>query len=433
MLRNRIPTGLLLAMALALTTPAQASMQVVDYIVAVVNEDVIMSSELSETVDQLKEQIGDRGGLPSDSVLRRQVLERLIMTRIQVQRARQGGLGIDDARLNSAMSEIASRNGMSLNQFSQALRREGIDYLKLREQVRDDMLVEQLRQRDVNSRIAVSDEDVALLLERQASSADDTEYRLAHILLSIPSDATTEEREKTQALAAQIVAEARDGADFGQLAITHSDSPRALEGGDLGWRRGSELPTLFAEQVPQLAAGELSDPIAAGGGLHIVKLVEQRGSERSAMVQETKARHILLKPNVLRDPQQTEAEAQQLRQKIQDGEAFAAIAKDKSEDPGSANQGGDLGWQGPEAFLPEFQQVLDVLEPGELSPVFRTPFGWHIAEVLERRERDRTDDIKRAQARQAIFKRKASEEYEQWVRQLRDEAYVEFREAPDAG
>ena len=413
--------------------PATASLKVVDYIVAVVNEDVIMSSELSQTVDQLRQQLSDRGSLPSNDVLRRQVLERLIVTRIQVQRARQGGLAIDDARLNAAMAEIAARNGMNLNQFAQALRREGIDYLQLREQVRDDMLVEQLRQREVNSRIAVSDEDVALLLEKQAGDQDDLEYRLSHILIALSADADAEDRAAAQAEAAEVVEKARAGANFADLAITHSDSPRALEGGDLGWRRGSELPTLFADPVPRMSPGEVSDPIPASGGLHIVKLDNLRGAERSAMVRETHARHILLKPNVLRNPQETREEAEALRDEISAGGDFAKLAREHSEDPGSANQGGDLGWQGPEVFQPEFQQALDVLEPGEISPVFQTPFGWHIAQVIERRERDRTEEIKRAQARSAIFRRKASEEYESWVRQLRDEAYVEYREAPDAG
>lgn len=416
-----------------LSFTAPASLKVVDYIVAVVNEDVIMSSELSQTVDQIKDQLRERGSLPSSEVLRRQVLERLIVTRIQVQRARQGGLSVEDARLNAAMADIAARNGMNLNQFAQALRREGIDYLQLREQVREDMLVEQLRQREVNSRIAVSDEDVALLLERQESAADDVEYRLSHILISLPADADGDAREAAREEAAAIVAKARAGEEFSQLAITHSDSPRALEGGDLGWRRGSELPTLFADSVPQMRPGDVTDPIAASGGLHIVRLDERRGSERSAMVRETHARHILLKPNVLRDALQTREEAEALREELEQGADFAALAREHSEDPGSANQGGDLGWQGPEAYQPEFQQALDLLEAGETSPVFETPFGWHIAQVIERRERDRTEELKRAQARSAIFRRKASEEYESWVRQLRDEAYVEFREAPDAG
>ncbi|ORE87516.1 peptidyl-prolyl isomerase [Oceanococcus atlanticus] len=424
--------ALVLAALLLLVSPFSRAAQVLDYIVAVVNDEVVLSSELNQALDQIKQQFAGRGPLPEEEVLRRQVLERIVVTKAQVQRAQQGGLRVGDEQLNQAMEDIAARNGMSLNQFALALRREGIDYLQLRQQVRDEILVNQLRQREVDSRIVVTEDDVDLLLEQQGES-DKVEYHLAHILIAIPSDATSQARDAATQKAAQVVSEARDGADFAQLAITHSDSPRALDGGDLGWRRGNALPTLFADVVPELEVGGVSDPINASGGLHIVKLVDKRGTSGDALVKETHARHILLKPNVLRNPQQTRAKLEEIRQQIADGADFTKLAKQHSEDPGSANQGGDMGWQGPETFVPEFQRALDLLEPGELSPVFQTPFGWHIAEVIDRRERDRTEDLRRAQARQAIFRRKAGEEQEVWLRQLRDEAYVEYREQPDAG
>ncbi|MGJ8670735.1 MAG: peptidylprolyl isomerase [Oceanococcus sp.] len=415
-----------------LFTQSASAVQVLDYIVAVVNDEVVLSSELNQALTQVKDQFAGRGNLPDEDILRRQVLERIVVTKAQVQRARQGGLRIADAELNAALEDIAARNGMSLNKFALALRREGIDYLQLRRQVQEELLVTQLRQAEVDSRISVSDEDVRLLLEQQGES-DKVEYHLAHILISVPSDASPEMRKAAAEEAQLVVSKARSGEDFAQLAITHSDSPRALDGGDLGWRRGNALPTLFSDVVPELADGGVSDPINASGGLHIVQLVEKRGAESGALVRETLAKHILLKPNILRNEAQTKARIETLRQQITDGADFAELAREHSEDPGSANQGGELGWQGPETFVPEFQRALDLLEPGELSPAFKTPFGWHIATVLERREKDRTDELRRAQARQAIFRRKVSEEQDVWIRQLRDEAYVEYRDQPEAG
>ena len=421
----------LLLPALLLSPTARAA-QVLDYIVAVVNDEVVLSSELNQALEQVKQQFAGRGELPDEDVLRRQVLERIVVTKAQVQRALQGGMRISDDELNAAMNDIAARNGLSLNQFALALRREGIDYLQLRQQVRDEILVTRLRQAEVDSRVTVSDEDVGLMLEKQGDS-DKIEYHLAHILIAVPSNADPETRSAAQAEAAEVVAKVRAGEDFGQLAVTHSDSPRALDGGDLGWRRGNALPTLFADVVPTLEAGQISEPINASGGLHIIQLVEKRGAGTGTLVKETHAKHILLKPNVLRNDQQTREALEKIRQQIVDGADFAKLAKKHSEDPGSVNQGGDLGWQGPETFVPEFQQALDVLDINELGPVFKTPFGWHLAMVTERREKDRTDDLRKAQARQAIFRRKASEEQEVWIRQLREEAYVEYRDRPDAG
>jgi peptidyl-prolyl cis-trans isomerase SurA len=430
MLKNSLLSALC-ASFMFCSVPAHAA-QLLDYIVAVVNDEVVLSTELEQTLRQIKDQYAGRGPLPDDEALRRQVLERLVVTKAQVQRAMQGGLRVSDAELNQAMTDIAARNGLDLGQFAQTLRREGIDYLQVRQQVRDDMLINQLRQREVDARISVSDEDVDLLLEKQQGD-EQTEYHLAHILIAVPSGADPKARKSAESKARKVVAAARSGEDFGQLAISNSDSTSALEGGDLGWRRGDALPTLFADLVPKLGAGGVSDPINASGGLHIVKLVEQRGTERNALVQETHVRHILLKPNILRTPEKTRAELEKLRLSIANGTEFSKVAKTHSEDPGSKNQGGDLGWQGPETFVPEFQRALDVLEIGELSPVFQTPFGWHVAVVMERRERDRTEELRRSQARQAIFKRKASEELDVWMRQLRDEAYVEYRENPSEG
>ncbi len=428
---NRLRRGLAAAVLLSAALPASAE-QLVDYIVALVNDDVVLSSEVDETYRNLERQFRARGSeLPDAEALKRQILERIIVTRVQVQRATQGGLNVSDEDINLAMTDIAARNNMSLNQFARALRSEGIDYLVVRQQVRDEMLVEQLRRAEVESRIVVSAEDVELYLEQQQDN--NREYRLSHILIALPDGANENLRQQRLADAGKIVRRAREGADFASLAVEHSNSPRALEGGDLGWRREGELPTLFADLVPGMAAGDVSDPIATSGGIHIVKLVEQRGGDSRAHVNEIHARHILLQANVLRDERETRRELSALRERIAEGADFAALAREHSEDPGSVNQGGDLGWKQPGSFVPDFQAMLEELEPGELSPVFRTPFGWHIAEVLGRRQVDRTVELRRNQAREAIFRRKVGEEFESWVRRLRDEAYVEYREPPQSG
>jgi len=398
-----------------------------DRIVAVVNDGVVLKSELDSALDQTRRQLAERKiAMPPEDILRTQVLERLIVTRVQTQRAQEAGIRVDDRELNEVLNGIAQQNKMNLSQFAEAVRKEGLDYLTVREQVRDEILVNRLRSREIESRILVTDQDIELLLANQ-SRLDQTEYRLSHILVAVPDGAPSEVRTKARTKADNILARLKKGEDFAQLAIAHSDGQQALQGGDLDWRSGSNLPELFANAVQKLKPGEVSGVLENPSGYHIVKLTEMRGGAERKTVTETRARHILLQPNALRSEDQTRIQARELYDRIQKGTDLGALAKEFSDDTGSKATGGDLGWQPPGTFAPEFDKALETLQPGQVSTPFRTQFGWHIASVTERRTRDTTDESRRARARATIQNRKAAEEYDMWLRRLRAEAYVEYR------
>ncbi|WP_439640995.1 peptidylprolyl isomerase [Nevskia sp.] len=404
--------------------------ETIDRIIAVVNDGVVLSSEMERSMKLAEAQLRERNiGTPPPGVLETQVLERLIITRLQTQRAQDAGIRIDDRELNEVLTAVAAQNKLSLPQFIEVVKKDGIDYASIREQIRDEVLTQRVRQKEVGSRVMVTDQDVDLALAN-ASTDDNIEYRLSHILVSVPDGATAEAREAARAKAATLLKRARDGEDFAQLAIANSDGQQALSGGDLDWRKASNLPTAFAIAAPKLKVGEVADVIESGSGFNIVKLTDLRDSGEKAMVSETKSQHILLMNNQLRDEAATQAQIREIRDRLDKGEDFAALAKKYSDDPGSKNSGGDLSWQPPGVFAPEFQAALDALEPGQTSQPFRTQFGWHIARVLDRRTRDATIEARRGRARQAIQARKEAEEYEAWIRRLREEAYVEYRMAP---
>lgn len=427
-------TGLLSALLLALGAaqmPAHAA-QPLDRILVVVDEGVILQSELDRATEDAQQQLRERGIAPPDQdALRAQVMERLILTRIQTQRAQQAGIRVDDRELNEVLTNIARQNGMSLAEFADAVRKDGLDYLAVREQVRDEVIIQRLRAREVDSRVTVTDQDVDMLLATQGADAD-VEYRLSHILVSVPEGANADARDAARKRAEDLLKRVRGSEDFAQVAIAHSDGQQALQGGDLDWRRGANLPQIFARTAAKLAPGEISDLIETSGGYHIIKLAEQRGGAERKTVNETHARHILIQTNAVRNDDQARLLARDLYNRLQDGEDFAKLAKEHSDDPGSKSSGGDLGFQPPGVFAPEFQVRIDQLQPGELSPPFRTQFGWHVVSVIERRTRDTTDETRRAQARAAIGNRKAAEEYDIWLRRLRNEAYVEYRAPSDA-
>lgn len=420
--------GLLLSLSML---SAQAA-EVLDRIVVAVNDGVILQSEIDRAIEDAQRQIRERNiKPPSDEALRGQVVERLILTRIQTQRAAQAGIRIDDRELNEVLTSIAQKNGLSLSEFATELRKDGLDYLAVREQVRDEVLVQRLRSKEVESRISVTDQDVDLLLQ-QLGGNENVEYRLSHILVAIPEGASSEVRTAAHAKAEGLQKRLKAGEDFGQIAIASSDGQQALQGGDLDWRKASDLPTLFAATAGKLKPGEVSDLLETTGGFHLIKLVGVRGGEERKSVSETRARHILVQQNTLRTDEQARQLARDLYDRVQAGEDFEKLAKEFSDDPGSKNSGGDLGFQPPGVFVPEFQIRLDQLKPGEVSPPFRTQFGWHVASVTDRRTRDTTEESKRARARQAIGNRKAAEEYELWLRRLREEAYIEYRLPDDA-
>jgi peptidyl-prolyl cis-trans isomerase SurA len=408
--------------------PARA--EVLDRIVAVVNDGVVLQSDVDrETQFALMQLRAREIEAPPPDVLRSQVLEKVILTRVQTQRAQQAGIRVDDRELNEVMGNIAKQNNMTLSQFADVLRSDGGDYLAMREQIRDEVLVARLRQREVDNRVTVTDQDIELFLANQPET-DDTEYRLSHILVAIPDGASPEQRTKARAKADALLEKIQKGDDFASLAVSNSDGQQALQGGDLDWRKADALPLIFLQAARRLKKGETSPVMETAGGYHIIKLADTRSQAQKKTVDETRARHILIQANTLRTEDQARLQARDIHDRLVKGEDFAKLASEFSDDPGSKGGGGEMGWQPPGVFVKEFQEQIDALQINEISAPFRTQYGWHVAQVLERRTRDITNESRRARARGAIQNRKAADEYETWLRRLRAEAYVEIR-GPD--
>jgi peptidyl-prolyl cis-trans isomerase SurA len=422
------PIAALLLVTTCLLAPvAHAEPETIDRIIAVVNDDVLLQSDLDRAMAMAHATIRDRGlTAPPDDVLRGQVMDRLILSRLQTQRAKEAGIHVDDAELNQAIATIAAQNHMTVPEFMARLQTDGMDPAAFRDQVLEQMLVQRVRQKEVDSRVFITEQDVSLL-QSNAAADDNSEYQLSHILVAVPEGAGPQDRQKAREKAEGLLKRARGGEDFAQLAIGSSDGQQALNGGDLGWRKLSQLPAAFAAVVPKLAVDQVSDIVETPSGFNIFKLAGHRGGEEAKVVTETHAVHILLQTNTLRDEDATHLQATDLYNRIKGGADIAALAKQFSDDPGSKNVGGDLGWQAPGTFASDFQEQIDKLKPGELSEPFHTRFGWHIAKVLERRSHDVTDEVRRNRAKEAVFERKEAEEYEDWLRRLRGEAYVEMR------
>ncbi|ACL73790.1 SurA domain protein [Thioalkalivibrio sulfidiphilus HL-EbGr7] len=432
-IRNTLFLLSAMALTLALAWPLQGLAQraddaPLDHIVALVEDDVIMHSELQNRLDTVRQQILSRGGrLPPDDVLIPQVLERLIIERLQLQQATRAGIRIDDITLNQTMERIARENSMSLPEFRDRLVADGIDFQVFREQIRDEMTIGQLRRRQVENRIQVSEQEIDDLIASESGAIDrDVEYRLSHILVPLPEGANAADiqaaRERAEAIRKRAVA----GENFSELALSESAGQQALEGGDLGWRAAAQVPTLFARNVVLMREGEVSELIRSPSGFHLIKLQERRGGER-AQITQTHARHILIQPTAILSQEDARERIAGLRNRILMGNDFADLARAHSDDRGSAMRGGDLGWTDPGDLVPQFEEVMNALAPNTLSEPFLSPFGWHIVEVLDRRTYDSSRQLMRAQAREIIRERKREEETELWLRRLRDEAYVELR------
>ena len=399
-----------------------------DRIAAIVNDGLVLKSELDDQMDAVTKRLQEQKvELPPESVLRQQVLERLILQEIEFQRAKHVGLTISDEQLNGARQEIAQRNKIPFDQLPTALAAQGVDYKQYRESMRKELLLSTLRQRDVIAHINVSPHELEQYLARQASEASNDEFNISHILLSLPQAATPEQLEAVTKKANDIAARAAKGEDFGQLAIANSNSQTALEGGQLGWRKGSQLPEFILELVTKMKPGEVSAPVRTPSGFNIVKLNERRSGQAPVIVNQIHVRHILLKPNELDDDATVREKLEKIRQRILNGEDFAGIASALSEDPGSAPDGGDLGWASPGTFVPEFDKAIADLKVNEISKPFKTRYGWHIVQMLGTRTYDSTDDVRRQRAFAAIRESKADEETELWLRRLRDEAFVEVK------
>jgi peptidyl-prolyl cis-trans isomerase SurA len=425
---ERVAGVLMVCCALLGAGAARAEYQEIDGIVALVNDDVILASELLSRVDTVKKQVQSRNmQMPPNDILVSQVLEQLIRESLEIQEAEKRGVTIDDETLSSAVASIAQQNNLTPEQFQQALASEGIEYPEFREQVRREMLISRLQRNLISRRIAISEKDMNDLINSpyyQQMLSD--EYRVGHILLSIDEQGGERAQDAARAAAADIVQQLRAGADFGEMAIARSSGARALEGGDLGWRRAAELPSLISEQVLALKPGEVADPIETPTGIHIVKLLEVRGTSNQKEKQ-THVHHILVQPSEIRSEAETEKLIRDIYARLQAGEDFAELASKYSEDPGSALAGGDLGWTGGDEFVPEFRDAMNATPDGQLSPPFRSQYGWHVLQVEGRREQDMSAAAKRNLAMRMLQERRFEEELEKWQKELRDEAFVEIR------
>ncbi|MFT6189311.1 MAG: peptidyl-prolyl cis-trans isomerase SurA [Oleispira sp.] len=412
--------------AFSLTVNSNAAPVDIDRIAAIVDESAIMQSELDARMDSVKRQMG--GQMPPDSLLRPQVLERLILENIQLQMAERGGVQVTDQQLTDTVKRIAQQNGMTLEQFSAALKKDGLSYKEAVEQIRTEMIISRVQKFQVNNRVQISQQDIDYFLASKAGQmATEAEYRLSHILISIPSQASPAEIKKARKKADAIIAEIKAGKDFQQQAIETSNGRNALKGGDLGWRKQAQLPSLFADAVIDLEPGQVSDPIKSASGFHIIQIADKRGGS-TMMVLQTKVSHILVMPNEIRSDKDSRARIRQVYKKLDNGADFEALAKEYSDDPGSAAKGGDLGWVNPGDMVPAFDRIMNEIEPGVLSQPFKSKFGWHILKVDERKETDLGEQVQRNQIYQMLQARQFEEELPIWLRKIRSEAYVDIKE-----
>ena len=412
---------------LAFSTPAQER-ELLDRIVAVVNDDVVLQSEFDRELAEIRQKLEQLGatGIPDEEV-RKQALERLILRKLQLQEAERLGITADDQTLQQALLAIARRNGLTPAEMEEAMKAEGISPEAFRAQLREEITLQRLRSREVINRIQVTKAEVDNYLANQAQQGDNSvSYRIRHILIATPEGASSEEIAQARRKAEEIVARLKKGEDFATLASRYSQGQQALKGGDLGWLPAGQVPTLFAQEVLSMNKGDIRGPLQASSGFHIIKLEDIQGS-KTKIVRQTHARHILVRTDEITSDREARIRLEQLYQRIQGGEDFAALARAHSDDKASALKGGDLGWVTPGDLVPKFEEVMNSLEIGQLSQPFRTQFGWHIVQVLDRREKDVTAESKRDEARLAIRKRKSEEALQLYLRKLRDQAFVETR------
>ncbi|MGL4317214.1 MAG: peptidylprolyl isomerase [Pseudomonas sp.] len=418
----------LLLGAVLLSSVAQADLQSLNRVVAIVDSDVIMQSQLDQRVREVEQTIAKRGAeAPPRDVLQQQVLERLIVENLQLQIGDRSGIRITDEELNQAMGSIAQRNNLSLEQFRAALARDGLSYEDARDQIRREMVISRVRQRRVAERIQVTEQEVQNFLASDLGKLQlSEEYRLANILIPVPEGASPEVIQAAGKRVSEVYNQLRSGADFAQLAISSSASETALEGGEIGWRKAAQLPPPFDGMINALSVGEVTEPVRTPGGFIILKLLEKRGGS-NVVRDEVHVRHILIKPSEIRSEAETRRLVERLYQRITSGEDFAELAKNFSEDPGSALNGGDLSWIDPQTLVPEFREVMANTATGQLSKPFKSPYGWHVLEVIGRRATDSSEQMREQQAMNLLRNRKYDEELQSWLRQIRDEAYVEIK------
>jgi peptidyl-prolyl cis-trans isomerase SurA len=399
----------------------------IDRIVAVVDQAVITEKELTDRIRVVTSQLEKQGTqLPPQNVLEKQVLERLINDSLQLQLAAQTGLRVDDNQLDKTIERIAEQNKLGVPEFRKALEEEGITYRKFREDIRNEIILARLREREVENRINVTEAEIDNFLTTQSSRHDvQDEYEISHILIRAPEEGSPEELQKLRNKAEQALKQLQSGTDFAQVSASFSDAPNALEGGSLGWKTSTQLPTLFVDALNSMQPGQLSPILRSPNGFHILKVTNRRGGSSPLVIEQTHARHILIKLSEVVSESEGKQRMDRIKERLDNGADFAEIARQSSED-GSAPNGGDLGWVNPGDTVPQFEKAMNALKPGEISEPVRTPFGWHVIQVIERRKQDMTREAARLKARQEIRSRKSDEAYQDWVRELRDRAYVEL-------
>lgn len=418
----------LAALAMGLSMSAAAADIPLDRVIAIVNDDIILQSELDQRQQQISSRIQAQGtALPDGNILRRQVLDRLIIENIQRQLGAQRGIRISDSELNSSLQRIAARSNLTLEQFREALIAEGQDYSQARRQIRNEMLIQRIQQQLVNSRIQVSDQEIDNFLNSELGKQQTAaRYNISQILIAVPTQATPEMIQRAEKQANALAEQLNNGADFAELALANSQGPNALKGGVIGWRKLQELPEQFAALIQPLNPGEMSAVSRSPSGFHILKVNDKQGGSVQ-MVTQAKVRHLLLKPNEIRSAGQTKQEIDALYRRLQNGEPFGELAKQYSDDPGSGSEGGDLGWAQPGQMVPEFEQVMFNSPIGQFSEPFQSRFGWHILIVDELREQDLGETMLINQARSTLRQRKFNEELQNWLREIRSQAYIELK------
>ena len=410
---------------------AFASPELIDKVLAVVNKDVVLASQQDALVNKIKFSAKESGqALPDDATLRKQALDRLIQESLQLQLADRQGLKISDTQLEQAIRSIAADNKMSLEQLRAQLEREGMSYAQYREEVRREILMNEVRRNQIRRRINISDQEVKQVVQAlQAQGQQQQEYHVGHIQIALPDNPSAEQLNAAKAKIESLLTRLRGGADFRELAIAESNGPKALEGGDWGWMSPQGMPTLMAEAVQGAKKGDIVGPLRSGAGLHIVKVFDTKGLQQVVQT-EVKARHILIKPAIILSEEKAKGMLDGFLHDIKSGKAdFAALAEKYSEDPGSAVQGGELGWSDPNVYVPEFRDMVNRLQPGQYSEPFRTSHGWHLVQLEERRSQDATDKAQEQRAYQLIYNRRFVEESQAWLDELRDEAYIRIEGA----
>ena len=399
-----------------------------DRIIAVVDQNVLTEQELADRMKTVTAQLEKQGTpLPAENILQKQILERLIVDSLQLQFAAKTGLKVDDTQLNKTIERIAEQNKLSLEDFKAAIEKDGLSFRKFREDIRSEITISRLREREVDGRVTVSEGEVDNAITTQANRKEDNdEFEIGHILIRTPEDASPEDLEKAKIKTQEALKQLNEGANFAQVSAGFSDAPNALDGGNLGWKNASQIPAGFLEILKGLQPGDIGKPMRSPNGFHVLKLLNRRGGASSLMIEQTHARHILIKLSEVVSEKEGKLKLDTIKERLDNGTKFEEMARQYSED-GSASNGGDLGWVNPGDTVPQFEKAMNELAPGEISAPVKTPFGWHVIQVLERRKQDITKEATRFKARQEIRARKSEEAYQDWVRELRDRAFVELR------